>query len=343
MNWFLFLIMVGTIIYVSMILYERNRIHYFESEEAPKIETKQETKEATFSFDDSVFSLMNKTNKEILEILGEPIRKDKTAYGYTWWIYNDVDNYIQLGMLNERVETVFAAGEELQSEPIAIGASYEEVTKEFPIENKVTYDKGISHYAFLLNDEDIKTNPLVKLDDRIFVQLHIDTFTKKVSSFRIMTGDLLLLQRFYEMEYKGTLPQDIELTNKDWTSIQSGMEKQILDITNVYRERHGLQQVEYDESVSEVAYLHSKDMYDEQYFSHESNDGRGLRERLEMKNIYYVGAGENIAAQHSDAVAAMHGWLNSEGHRETMLNEQYNSLGIGIHRLYYTQNFIFKH
>src|SRR5699024_6446819 len=99
------------------------------------------------------------------------------------------------------------------------------------------------------------------------------------------------------------------LTDKDWKEIQTGMEEQIFSITNVYRKRHELPLVEKDSLVSKVAYEHSKDMHNQQYFSHESKDGRGLKERIEAENVYYVGAGENIAAQHSDALAAMHGWL----------------------------------
>ena len=48
-------------------------------------------------------------------------------------------------------------------------------------------------------------------------------------------------------------------------------------------------------------------------------------------------AGENIAAQHSDGVAALQGWLNSEGHRKNLLNEQFTGLGVG-----YTISFIHK-
>ena len=46
-------------------------------------------------------------------------------------------------------------------------------------------------------------------------------------------------------------------------------------------------------------------------------------------------AGENIAAQHSDGVAALQGWLNSEGHRKNLLNEQFTGLE-------YTISFIHK-
>lgn len=313
------------------------------TEELPQIETEQEVKEKKVEFDDSVFALMNKSEDEIVELLGEPSRKDPTPYHYTWWIYDELETYMQIGILDGEVVTVFIAGDQLQSEPIAIGDSYEDLTERFSIERNVTYDKGISQYTFILKQTDIETMPLIKLDDHLFVQPHIDQFTKEVSSIRIITGDLLLTQRFYEMEYRGTLPSDVELTNKDWQEVQEGMEKQVVDLTNVFRHRKGLPTVQHDTLISEVAYFHSEDMYEQQYFSHESKDGRGLKERLEAKNVYYVSAGENIAAQHSDAIAAMQGWLNSEGHRETMFNETYNYLGVGVYRLYYTQNFIYKY
>ncbi|MBR3119412.1 MAG: CAP domain-containing protein, partial [Oceanobacillus sp.] len=43
-----------------------------------------------------------------------------------------------------------------------------------------------------------------------------------------------------------------------------------------------------------------------------------------------------------DAPAAMEGWLNSEGHREALLSNDYTHIGVGVHRLYYTQNFLGK-
>lgn len=343
MSWLLVMFVATVVIFLSILVYVMNDIHHFSEQEMPQIETEQEIKKQAIEFDDSVFSLMNKNTDDIKDLLGEPVRKDPSAYGYTWWIYNEEATYLQLGIQDEEVITVYAAGDDLESDPISIGDTYNDLLQQFDIERKVTYEKGISHYTFLLSETDVRENPLIQLDHHLFVQPHIDTFTQEVSSLRIMTGDLLTLQRFYEMEYRGTLPEDMELTDQEWQAVQKGMEKQILDMTNVLRKRHDLQQVSQDEVVSEVAYMHSKDMHDQQYFSHESKDGRGLKERLESENVYYVGAGENIAAQHSDALAAMQGWLNSEGHRETLLNEQYNYLGVGVHRLYYTQNFILKH
>lgn len=342
-KWTLLVLLFTIAAFLSILLYNVLQMEQVKVHELPQIETQQQLKKEPIQFDDSVFSLMHRTRDEVLQLLGEPERKDPSAYGYTWWIYSDDEAYLQVGILNEQVETVFAIGDSLDSEPISVGDSFAEVVEKYPLQRKVTFEKGISYYTFLLNDEDLKTHPLIKLDDNLFVQCYIDTFTQKVSGLRIITGDLLITQRFYEMEYRGTLPEEVVLSDKDWESIQAGMEKQIFDLTNIIRKRHNLEPVKYDEVVSEVAYLHSKDMYENQYFSHESKDGKGLKERLETKEVYYVAAGENIAAQHVDAIAAVQGWLNSSGHRETLLSEEYNYLGVGVHRLYYTQNFILKY
>lgn len=69
---------------------------------------------------------------------------------------------------------------------------------------------------------------------------------------------------------------------------------------------------------------------------------KGLKERLASEEVYYLAAGENIAAQYPDAPAAMQGWLNSKGHREALLEDDYTHLGVGVYHFYYTQNFLQK-
>lgn len=342
-SFFLFIIVILTILIVALKFDVFNQLADIKNNEMPKIESEQQLKQPSLQFDDTVFALMGKSSSEVINLLGEPERKDKTPYNYNWWIYKGEGTYIQVGMKDETVETVFATGDQLDSAPIVVGDSYENLKSKFPLSQRVTYEKGISHYTFLLTDDDIKTNPLIKLEENLFVQCYVDQFTEKISSIRIITGQLLTLQRFYEMEYRGPLPDELRLSETEWREVEKAMEKQIFDLTNVHRELNGVTPLSYDEIVSEVAYLHSKDMFDQKYFSHESKDGRGLKERLDQKSIHYLIAGENIAAQHSDAPAVIEGWLNSEGHRETLLNDQYNYLGVGVHRLYYTQNFIFKH
>lgn len=61
---------------------------------------------------------------------------------------------------------------------------------------------------------------------------------------------------------------------------------------------------------------------------------------MKKGNISFKVAGENIAAQYVDGLAAVEGWLNSEGHRVNLLDESYSHLGVGVYQRYYTQNFM---
>src|SRR5699024_9588928 len=81
---------------------------------------------------------------------------------------------------------------------------------------EIEYKDDLSFYKFLMSDEDLRTNPLVKVSDDVFVSAYFDTFTDELSSVRMMTGDTLLQQRIYEIEYRGSLPDPIELSDDEW-------------------------------------------------------------------------------------------------------------------------------
>src|SRR5699024_1146943 len=122
--------------------------------------------------------------------------------------------------------------------------------------------------------------------------------------------------------------------------IQSGMEQQIFDMTNVFRKYFEKSALNWDKSLHSVALSHSKDMKERDYFSHVAPNGDGLSERLTEWDISYQSAGENIAADYDDAPDVVAGWLNSEGHRQIMLDDSFTSLGVGVYRNYYTQNYL---
>lgn len=307
------------------------------------LETKEvpEGKQQSIPLEGDVFQWVGKSSDELVQALGDPLRKDLSAYGYTWWVYTDQTNqYIQFGITDDKIETIFATGNDLSTDPIQMGASYETVNDEFSFTDEVTYSKGVSSYTFRLSDDDVQMRPLAKITDDLFIQCYFDTFTNKLSSIRILTADTLLKHRPYEVEYRGDLPDPPDLSDKQWATVESGSEQQIFDITNVMRNQHEKATLNWEEIVGEVAFLHSKDMAVNNYFSHYGLDGSGLKERLAEKDIHYLAAGENIAAEYPDAAAAMEGWLNSEGHREALLSDDYTHLGVGVYQLYYTQNFL---
>jgi len=308
-----------------------------------ELKTDQTKKDKKSMLKGDSFEIIGEKTNVLEDEFGTPIRKDMTPYGYKWWVYTDEQsNFILFGVEDNVVETIFATGEDVSIKPFKIGDSYEELDEKFSFQSEVSYQDGLSFYNFKLNEEDMNINPLIKLSDNLFIVAYFDTFTNELSSVRISTGNMLTKQRFFEMEYRGSLPEEESLSEDEWVKIEESMEQQIYEMTNVYRQRFNLAPLKQDKDVAKVAYSHSEDMYENNFFSHDSQDGRNLKDRLEEENIYYLSAGENIAAQHTDALAAMEGWLNSEGHREAMLFEDYNYIGVGVHHLYYTQNFLSK-
>ncbi|WP_087973041.1 CAP domain-containing protein [Oceanobacillus rekensis] len=304
--------------------------------------TPEKTTSSTLT-EENIFSWMGKSKQLLLDNLGKPSRVDLSAYGYQWWVYQDISNqYIQFGIDNSEIKIIYTTGEVVGTDSVRVGQSYEAINQQYKFRNKVTYSEGITSYTFRLNEEDLRMRPLVKINEDTFIQFYFDTFTSKLSSIRFLSADILLKHRPYEIEYRGDLPNEPDLSDEEWTKVEKGMEQQIVDITNVMRKLHGKGLLGWEESVSNVAYHHSKDMAENNYFSHYSLNGDGLKERLEVENVFYTAAGENIAAQYPDAPAAMQGWLNSEGHREALFNNEYTHIGVGVYRFYYTQNFLGK-
>ncbi|MCM3690001.1 CAP domain-containing protein [Neobacillus niacini] len=275
-------------------------------------------------------------------ILGEPQRIDASLYGYQWYIYNiDYSRYVQVGVENNKVVTVFAIGDSLDVSPFIIGQPIEEIFNSQTVDTNIDIEFKGNSYRFELNDTDLNIRPLIKLGD-IFVQLYIDQFTGSLSSVRFLNDETLIKQRPYELVYSGELIEALEPSEDLWRVIEESTEKEILDITNVMRIRHNVNSLKWDEETSEVAYGHSKDMSENNDFSHTSKKFGSLSDRLKAAEVAYKSAGENIAANYTDAPAVAEGWLNSKGHRESLLNEDFTHLGVGVYQKYYTQNFIQK-
>ncbi|WP_437177118.1 CAP domain-containing protein [Heyndrickxia shackletonii] len=304
--------------------------------------TKQETGKSYKRPVKGISTFIGKKTNILIKTYGRPSRIDSSAYDYDWWIYNHNDKkYFQAGVENGKVVTIFAIGNDLGIQPFRIGEKVEDIYKSILLNTEilVNYNKG--YYRFELSEEDLNIRPLIKLGD-IFAQLSLDKFTGTLSSIRFMNKETLIKQRPYEMVYRGELIKPKEPDDAQWNVIEKGSEQQIFDLTNIIRERFKLNKLEWDSNVAQVAYQHSEDMFKEQYFSHESPKYGDLAKRLETAHVFYQLAGENIAAQYLDGPAAVEGWLNSEGHRKSLLEKGFTHLGVGVYQKYYTQNFIEK-
>jgi uncharacterized protein YkwD len=64
------------------------------------------------------------------------------------------------------------------------------------------------------------------------------------------------------------------------------------------------------------------------YFSHDSLDGKTFAQRLTDAGYNYSAAGENIAAGDLTVEQVVNHWLNSPGHCVNMMNPTYRDIGV---------------
>lgn len=78
-----------------------------------------------------------------------------------------------------------------------------------------------------------------------------------------------------------------------------------------------------------LARIKAQDMIDQNYFSHYSLVYGWVNDMLNTAGIYWLKCRENIAGFNNN-YAAVNGWMNSQGHRENILNSNYTHTGIGV-------------
>lgn len=116
---------------------------------------------------------------------------------------------------------------------------------------------------------------------------------------------------------------------------------------NDIRLSYGLQPLQWNANVANVARQHSQNMADNNFFSHADPQGNTALERLLNAGVRFNLVAENLALNENapDPVSlAIQGWLDSPGHRQNMLRAEVTHTGVGVIRqgeeYFFTQLFI---
>ncbi|MEM1485114.1 CAP domain-containing protein [Oscillospiraceae bacterium PP1C4] len=107
-------------------------------------------------------------------------------------------------------------------------------------------------------------------------------------------------------------------------------QKRVVELVNEARAQNGLGALTENAELDKIATLKSQDMADLNYFSHTSPTYGSPFDMLSQFGITYRAAGENIAMGQPTPEAVMNAWMNSQGHRENILNANYDKIGVGI-------------
>lgn len=111
-------------------------------------------------------------------------------------------------------------------------------------------------------------------------------------------------------------------------------ELEVIRLVNIERTSRGLQPLARNSSLTEAARAHNQDMIVNDFFDHTGSDGSTPAQRACAQGYPPFGwgecfVGENIAVGYCTPAEVMEGWMKSPGHRDNILNPDYQEVGVG--------------
>ena len=275
------------------------------------------------SFDNYSTIKLGESVKNVISKMGEPNKKEGSEYGFKWYVYNqDIDKFCMIGISKNKVVALFSnTMNSCESNGIKLG----DVESKVKSEHKLLDYRRIKNTRYILNE---KYYNLIKTKSS-YITVFYDSFEdNKVVGIQIIG--------------KKTEENMAEIYTSD-ESVTTSFENINRYLINEERSRRGLNMLSYDENATLCARAHSKDMRDQDYFSHTNLKNQSPFDRMIQYGINYQGAAENIAAGQTSAIFAHYALMNSEGHRVNILGN-YRYIGVGVvfggsSSMYLTQNF----
>lgn len=289
---------------------------------------------------EGISTLIGGSTQEVIELLGKPSRTEPSAFGYEWWVYNQsLTTYLLIGVEGDKVTQAFAAGGKVEVTPYKIGQDVDEIYRFTLVQSEITFSIDSNTYTFSLTEEDINNRILVQFDN-LFAMLYIDSESQQLEAVRFTDPKTILLHKPYDILYNGVMVETKTPDSLFQAEIDRANEKQIFELTNVYRYRNNLRLLVSDNELQNIAMVNSEEMAKNNIVANEKFEVSKFSDQLKESSIEFSSAAGNTAAFYFDAGEAVNGWLNSKDHREILLGRNYTHTGIGVYGNYYTQNFI---
>lgn len=95
----------------------------------------------------------------------------------------------------------------------------------------------------------------------------------------------------------------------------------------------------WNDKLEAAALAHTKDMFQNNYFSHTAPDGSNAGVRIEKAGYAWKAYGENIAYGHKNEQDVVKGWLQSPGHCKNIMSRYYKEMGVARTGSYWAQEF----
>jgi len=104
----------------------------------------------------------------------------------------------------------------------------------------------------------------------------------------------------------------------------------ILNSVNQERTVYNLDKLEINLKLQAAAETKARDLMNQQYFSHTSPRGKIFSAWIKSTGYDYYRVGENLAIFFNDNNKVMTAWMDSDKHRQNILNPYYTETGIAV-------------
>jgi len=104
---------------------------------------------------------------------------------------------------------------------------------------------------------------------------------------------------------------------------------EMVDAINQVRKQNGAKPLVYSPALADVAATQARAMVSHDQLSHDFGPGLDLRDRATTAG-YHGPIGENVAAGQTTLEDALRDWMNSPGHRYTLLSDMWTSVGMVV-------------
>ncbi len=95
----------------------------------------------------------------------------------------------------------------------------------------------------------------------------------------------------------------------------------------------------WSDTIAKAAANHSKDMNRKGFFSHDSSNGKKLKDRFDAVGYKWKAIAENIAMGQKNEQDVFNSWLKSQGHCLNFMDGAYKEMGAAREGKYWTQDF----
>lgn len=106
--------------------------------------------------------------------------------------------------------------------------------------------------------------------------------------------------------------------------------ERLIMLTNIERQKQGLPPLIENSQLSIAASLKANDMFVQNYWAHNSPDGKTPWYFIREAGYNYTYAGENLAKGFETAEEAVKAWMASPKHRTNVLSENFNEVGFAV-------------